>query len=128
MKIIPLVLAFLVPASVTAGPSYTGNDFLRYCSQSPQVVYGFVLGWSVRRSADLEIGAKAIASTSGAAKDVAIRMSTTMMFSTCTPNEVTVEQMADVLCKFLSDNPSVRHQGAGALMSFAMVSAFPCVD
>lgn len=45
----------------------------------------------------------------------------------CLPTSVTVGQVADVVRKYLQDNPATRHQYPNALIKFALSETFPCV-
>ena len=44
----------------------------------------------------------------------------------CSPEASTMTQITDVVCKFLKDNPKVRHYGAAAVVQTALETAFPC--
>lgn len=44
----------------------------------------------------------------------------------CVPNSVELGQLADVVTKWLRDNPRDRHLPAVLLVNNALVSAFPC--
>lgn len=44
----------------------------------------------------------------------------------CIPEGVTKGQLADVVEKFLADNPVLRNQAAGSLVPQALNAAFPC--
>jgi hypothetical protein len=45
--------------------------------------------------------------------------------SFCTPTQVTVGQVTDVVCKYLADNPQHRHYGGALLVVHAIAEAFP---
>jgi hypothetical protein len=44
----------------------------------------------------------------------------------CLPASSNAGQMADIVAKYLGDNPSTRHFGATTLVLDALVRAFPC--
>lgn len=44
----------------------------------------------------------------------------------CIPEGVTKGQLADVVTKYLADNPAIRHGDAGNLVPEALNAAFPC--
>lgn len=46
--------------------------------------------------------------------------------SICLSENVSAGQLRDVVCSYLSNNPSKRHIGASALVAAATVEAFPC--
>jgi Ssp1 endopeptidase immunity protein Rap1a len=47
-------------------------------------------------------------------------------FRWCSSDKITAGQAADVVTKFLRDNPKNRHNGAAYLVAHAMTDAFPC--
>jgi hypothetical protein len=44
----------------------------------------------------------------------------------CAPRGVTIAQVADIVRKYLADNPQLRHHGANNLISGALNLAWPC--
>jgi Rap1a immunity proteins len=45
---------------------------------------------------------------------------------TCLPPHMNVEQMLDVVTRFLTSHPDKRHRAAGGLVAEAFADAFPC--
>ncbi len=46
----------------------------------------------------------------------------------CRPGSVTMNQIANIVLKYLIDTPEKRHFSAAGLIFFAMVRAFPCPE
>jgi hypothetical protein len=46
--------------------------------------------------------------------------------SYCIPKGATVEQSADIFCKYLRDNPAGRNKNAAVLLTAALNDAWPC--
>jgi hypothetical protein len=44
----------------------------------------------------------------------------------CTPNDVTVRQLVDIIRKYLAEHPEQLHKGASKLIVEALSSTFPC--
>ena len=44
----------------------------------------------------------------------------------CRPKGATPDQMADIVKKYLEDNPQVRHEGVPAYIAVALYKAWPC--
>jgi hypothetical protein len=44
----------------------------------------------------------------------------------CLRSEVTLEQLRDIVLKFIQDNPALRDQHAAGFVELALVQAFPC--
>lgn len=44
----------------------------------------------------------------------------------CVPENVTSGQLADIVTKYLADNPASRHTDAAALVSTALIATWPC--
>ena len=46
----------------------------------------------------------------------------------CRPNSSTVNQLIDVVGKYLKENPKIRHVNAGILVLEALQEAYPCPE
>lgn len=51
---------------------------------------------------------------------------TDMKKQMCLPSGAMSEQMTDVFCKFLLENPAKRTESGAALVSQSLIKAFPC--
>ncbi|MBD9511930.1 hypothetical protein IB265_34845 [Ensifer sp. ENS10] len=47
-------------------------------------------------------------------------------FISCIPNEASTQQMGDVVCKWLRDNPQHRHKKSISVVGLAFKQAWPC--
>jgi hypothetical protein len=113
------------------GTFYTGNQVHDLCRQG--VAWGYVAG--LHDAHVLAANAlQHIQRTTDALKDqVPSILGTAVDFQVkwvgryCAPHGATVEQMTDVFCKFLRDNPQERHLSATALFPAAMM-VWPCPE
>jgi hypothetical protein len=88
----------------------TGNQLYDFCTSpsatySVGVCYGYVLGV-------YDFLALAASQTPGS--------------PVCIPEHATVQELVDTVKKFLTDNPSTRHNTASGLVLAALAQAFPC--
>jgi hypothetical protein len=44
----------------------------------------------------------------------------------CTPNAITIGQVRDMTSSYLSENPSIRHLSASAIVTYVLSKAWPC--
>jgi hypothetical protein len=56
-------------------------------------------------------------------RDAAVTYSLKRLGSFCTPDHATVQQAADVFCKYLRDSPERRHSTGAILFGEAMANA-----
>lgn len=90
----------------TRSAEFTGNDLLRACENHDLKCLDFIRGVNSGFAAGLGIAGE---------RD-----------RICFPEGVTLGQAKDVVVAFLRDNPSSRHEEAGALTVIALMRAFPC--
>ncbi len=102
---------------VTAFPAFaqhtTGNDLLARCKKQPSDrdwCLGFLQGLYGGYSIGIFVG------TPGSDQAGLL----------CVPENVTTGQTADVIVRFLEQNPARRHEGAVWLSFAALREAFPC--
>lgn len=81
----------------------SGNSLIRYCraGDARQFVMGFVAGVNDTVSASPKGGI-------------------------CLPEGVRLEQLSDVMCKYVTDHPESRHNTGSSLALIALRGAFPC--
>jgi hypothetical protein len=77
----------------------TGNDLFSKCSSNSPLCMGYIAGVSD------------VMSTNG---DI------------CLPDNATVQQIVDIVVKYLSDHPDRRHYSASSESGVALMQAFPC--
>lgn len=93
------------PSAATAG-FFSGNEMLTDCSVRPSFVTGYVTGVVDGRGLS---GSKAINAD-----------------NVCIPYEVEAGQLRDIFCKFLVENPAVRHYSASSLLTLALKNPYEC--
>uniref|UniRef100_E6VLM9 Rap1a immunity protein domain-containing protein n=1 Tax=Rhodopseudomonas palustris (strain DX-1) TaxID=652103 RepID=E6VLM9_RHOPX len=117
------LLALLVSSPVCA--EQDGNRFKEGCEVSRPFISGFVLGTVSKSVADMNIVLNRLDGGDASSKinvaEVAAELS-----PYCIPLNATLGQMTDVFCKYLEDNPALRHRSAGGLLIDAMRSTWPC--
>lgn len=99
-----------IAQTATASPAFvSGNDLLRMCEAASRAeCYGYVQGVS-------DVG-----------NLLPVLSKSPLPF--CTPDNVTVRQVADIVVKFLVAHPESRNQGAAGLTWVALAQAFPCSE
>lgn len=94
----------------STGEGITGNQFIKLCNESPRYdegecfayILGTYHGFTIAESLhDVEP-------------------------LTCVPSTVTVDQLSEVVIKYLRNNPQNRHLPARGLVMIAIRNAFPC--
>jgi hypothetical protein len=121
-----LTLSFLL--MLLAGPAYSdtlnGNEFHKDCQGSKSFVGAYVAGVTDKAALD-----RAFANDVPAADAERSQQVRDVIFVTrpyCQPENVTLEQATDVVCKYLKDKPEVRHFGGAGIVQNALREAFPC--
>ena len=77
----------------------TGDDLSSKCSINSPMCMGYIAGVSDIMSTDGDI---------------------------CLPNNATIQQIVDIVAKYLSDHPERRHYSASSEAGIALMQAFPC--
>ena len=101
------LLAFSASAQNTMGFYIDGNKLHEFCTTNYTMAHGYVSGVFDRSST-------AYAAT----------LSPSVML--CSPQSSKTTQLTDVVCKYLEENPEVRHYGGAAITEMALTEAFPC--
>ena len=88
-------------------PGYflTGNNLNELCQTDRPQVTGYLMGFSDAYSIKDEMGAKPVV---------------------CPPAGVVSTQFADVVCRYLEENPEHRHWRAAYQVHNALIGAWPC--
>lgn len=103
---IALTLALAIQAEPTYFAAWTGNKLYEACEASRDICIAYVIGIN-----------DGMVAQAGSKRDPV---------PYCLPRQVTFGQMADVVHKFLRENPERRDLGANFLTRDAFVRAFPC--
>ena len=122
------LIALLVMTSSCRAAFFDGNKLHEGCKVSGDFVLGFVAG-SVDTS---ETGQLAVAGlfADGPMTDEGFRKgfltSSALVRGFCAPEKASLNQLVDVYCQFLANNPAQRHLQATLLLNKALSSAWPC--
>lgn len=103
---VALLLSLCLWSPALAGSFNNGNELHTRCSEN-----GFAEGYCFGY----------IAGISDVLSNAAIGD-----FNACQPKDVTVQQVVDVVKKYLKENPQDRHFTANSLVAYALSEAFPC--
>lgn len=108
-----LLVALISPtgaiAENTSGAFFNGNDLHDRCQNSESFTRGFVAG----------------VNDAFYASSVHENIKTLRL---CSPTDSDLEQLTDVVCKYLSDNPAERHYNAALLIREILTETYPCSD
>jgi Rap1a immunity proteins len=99
-----LIAAIILWVQPTRAEDFiSGNTLVRYCHEGDarQFTLGFVAG-------------------------VHDTVSASPKGRICLPDGVRLQQLADVVCKYLTDHPESRHHTGSSLALIALQSSFPC--
>ena len=100
IRIIFATLFLLSPTFAFSARGFvTGDDLFSKCSINSPLCMGYIAGVSDIMSTNDDI---------------------------CLPNNVTIQQIVDIVAKYLSDHPERRHYGASSESGIALMQAFPC--
>jgi Rap1a immunity proteins len=125
--------AFTALAAGTAladdiGPSnvfFTGNDIYGFCQRGDPFRLGYVAGlWDLTSHAAFVVDGFPIGPNQ--MRNAAVKYSLKRLGSFRPPGHVTVQQAADVFCKYFRETPEQRSNGAVILFGEAMTKAWPC--
>lgn len=103
MKTLPAVLALALLTIPAAAKGLDGNRLHEMC-------------------ADPDLRLNAVFYTAGMAQGAALAGQKFF----CIPTGVTMQQLGDVACKFVAENPDVRKESAGTVVARSFGQAWPC--
>src|ERR1700733_12575609 len=114
MKGIILALALLAPLTTNA-------DELFFDSSQSFVTGNVLYGWCTEPVGSFNVGLcegyiEAVSDVADALKSLDV----------CTPQHVTVQEVVDIVKKYLADNPAKRHFTAYGTVINALSAVFPC--
>jgi Rap1a immunity proteins len=125
-----IFLALTLPAfagEVPAKTFFSGNDIYQWCQHDKAMAQAYVTGMYDGAAH----GATVIDSVfrhHGAMpnNDVEVDIALDLVAGFCTPEHVTVEQMTDVFCAYLKDNPAERNGLPSIMFNDALKKAWRC--
>jgi hypothetical protein len=121
--------------SVLAARAQSGNELHQQClTNSKALVFGYIKGVLDKADVDTEVLFHFYFDTYDEPKTIerierdnqAIIRTFFLVNGYCVPEEATVEQKADVFCKYLLNNPDQRTKNAAELLGSALRRAWPC--
>jgi hypothetical protein len=101
---------------------YNGNDVYGFCQYDRVVAFAYIAGLYD------EAGHAAMVIDDSRHSRAAADFQLKRIVGYCTPRDATVEQVADVFCKYLKDSPEKRDGLPPILFSEALTKAWPCSD
>lgn len=94
----------------STGEGITGNQFIKLCNEAPRYDEGECFAYILGTYHGFTIAERL--------HDVEPL--------TCVPNTVTMDQLSEIVIKYLRNNPQSRHLPARGLVMIAIRNAFPC--
>jgi hypothetical protein len=122
------------PSSSLDMAFYSGNDVYGFCQYDRAVAFAYIAGlYDEAAHAALVVDDFRSAffrkkTPQNDANDAEVDFQLKRIVGYCTPRGVTVEQVADVFCKYLKDSPEKRDWLPSMLFSEALTKAWPCPD
>jgi hypothetical protein len=112
--IVPALVALLV-----SGPAWglLGNDLHKWCNGTASPRSDYIKGFEFGSCSGFVMGV--FETNSGVNGGVA-------GFKFCPPKKPDIQQLIDIVRKWLRDNPEKRHYSAESLVAVAFSEAFPC--
>jgi len=122
------LLAFL-PSSGLAD-TVSGNTLHNACNAAGDdsaVQFGFCIGYIGGVFDGMKFGAGAVMFQAMPESSAAeVDQATNSMIGVCVPVNAERAQLVDIVIKFLTENPQMRHESARGLIFQALQRAFPC--
>ena len=126
MRLTATFLLFAVACTAHAQQIVDGGMLKDYCNSKPDVVKAFIAGWHDKRFVD-EIVSQAAADA--LPDQTAPRQAYTEIAGRyCLTQPVSIEKLADTVCKYLAEFPNELSRTAVGHIEAAMVEAYPCSE
>ncbi|TCP38037.1 Rap1a/Tai family immunity protein [Rhodovulum marinum] len=114
-------------ASYAEAQQIDGNELLESCASSEGTMEGFCIGYIIGQIEGQRFGAFIITSRLGVAEDAPDTNGLLdSLIGYCVPYNASNAQLRDVVTKYLTDHPAVRHETARFSVWQALTQAFPC--
>jgi hypothetical protein len=135
VKVLAAAICFFISTVTASAQFFTGNQFNELCQKKHIGVGVYVAGVVDKAATDETALSKYEQSTEDSkslsperAGKVIANLATALgeIKSYCLPKGVIVDQVADVFCKYLKDNPAGRQRNAAVLVTAALNDAWPC--
>jgi Rap1a immunity proteins len=104
---------------------YSGNDVYGFCQYDRAVAFAYIAGLHDEAAhAAWVVGTPPTGLTPTIDRKIDFQLKRIVGY--CAPSGATVEQVADVFCKYLKDSPEKRDGLPSMLFSEALTKAWPC--
>lgn len=106
-----------------------GNELYKDCAKDRAFIVSYVAGVIDKQEVDVLAALNlrmAASSLKGAENEWFIRSFNHISIGSCVPENVTLKQLGDVVCKWLGANPDARHDSAAVLIGRAFSSSWQC--
>lgn len=111
---------------VPAKSYFSGNDVYQWCLRNKPLAQAYAAG-IFDEAAHSAIAIDDMRHIGGLPKnDLEVDFALSRVVGFCKPEEVTLEQMTDVFCSYLRDNPAKRHGLPSIMFNDALKVAWPC--
>jgi hypothetical protein len=102
----------------------TGNDVYSFCQHDRSAAIGYTAGvWDEAVHGSFVLDETRAPGSQG---EALVRLSNKLLTGFCPPTDAILDQVTDVFCSFLRDNPQQRHAPGAILFSVALQKAWPC--
>ncbi len=123
------VLALMLTPGALPAESLSGNELHTACSASDNLIMQTACSfYSLSALESMKWGAAVvvIAISDGSIPTSEVDQTTNLLLGFCVPEDVSNEQIGDLVTKYLDDNPETRHHPARGLIHNALKDAYPC--
>ena len=124
MRILFCAIVLLLPISHSSADLLTGNEFHKDCKNGKSFVPAYVAGVTDNSAIHQAFARDIPAADLERSKPTKDLVSVIRPY--CIPGNVTLDQVTDVVCKYLNDKPAVRHMGGAGIVQNALREALPC--
>jgi hypothetical protein len=130
MRIFVIAIIIAATSSGAQAQFYNGNEILQKCQTAIGFVSGYVSGAVDKSFADTThmsvMFFKLYDKTKHEEQTKSVTESLLDVQGFCVPKDATNGQLADILCKYLRENPAERQKQAAILLDNALKSVWPC--
>src|ERR1022692_4941551 len=111
----------------------TGSELNQQCRSNRDVILSYIAGALDKAAVDSEVLIRLYLDTYDVHKtperierDNRTIVKSHITIDYCVPKEITIEQLADVFCRYLAENPGQRNNSAPEILGAAIKAAWPC--
>lgn len=133
MRAFSVAISLLVSVVAAKAQTYNGNELSQRCATDIPFVAGYVAGFTDKAIVDqvtvTVISVGEVQKIDGNNKPpymMTKAQATDAIHGYCVPRGATIQQAADLYCKYLHDNPAQRQLTAVGLLDLALKAGWPC--